>query len=282
MQREPKPERPSLSPYEEEEEEEGTLRWDPHPDRHLGEESLEWDPYPNAVEAPETEQLEAGDPLVAEAQFLTSALMTRAVSGTSGPPTDIYTADVEADAAAFDHQYNVFREYSLPFPCLTDGRSDPIPLDMTPVVGSVIGVYSVRHPEDVEWSLRRLSENGDHFEERTGLWYTEPHPDEARSFFRNRLVRFLFGRIRSDTGRRAAPAPGLVFRVGTQRSGLRIHYTPAYFFTEKRTFGAPTSPVEGWIQPGLYRFGAVGPEFPLTFDPAEFEIPPLTEAWLTI
>lgn len=69
-------------------------------------------------------------------------------------------------------------------------------------------------------------------------------------------------------------------RVHTQTAGLRVHYTPSYFFTPNQVLGAPTTPVDGWVQPGRYKFGAMGKGFPLKFDPADFDIPPQTEAHL--
>jgi hypothetical protein len=111
--------------------------------------------------------------------------------------------------------------------------------------------------------------------------YVEEHdPRKALEFLRERLLIFLTNRFaarRSDV----STTPGLPFRVVTRTPGLRVHYSPAYFFNAWGIFGAPTPTVHGWIQPGRYRFGVMGAGWAEpSFDRADFDVPGLSEAQL--
>jgi hypothetical protein len=63
---------------------------------------------------------------------------------------------------------------------------------------------------------------------------------------------------------------------------MRIHWSPAYFFEKEHVFGFGLStPVEGWLQPGRYIFGAIGPGRDLDFEfEAEYDLPDAREASL--
>ena len=111
---------------------------------------------------------------------------------------------------------------------------------------------------------------------------TEAPPDSARGFFSSRLVPFLRARFGNADSWSPNLSPGLLFEVYTEQPGLRVHCSPAYFFTDRRVFGSPTSPAQNWIQPGRYMFGAVGDDVPLSSDPAEYDIPPAQEARLIL
>ncbi len=58
----------------------------------------------------------------------------------------------------------------------------------------------------------------------------------------------------------AAPqsiGPYLPFTVETLTSGLRIHYSNTFAINFNHVFGAPTSPLKGWILPGIYKFAGM-------------------------
>jgi hypothetical protein len=194
---------------------------------------------------------------------------------------EIYAADVEAAVERFHALVAAHREFSLGFPCIV--APTPAPIDW-------IGVASLFYPKPY---FRGFPFFPDYYRalyytlpdlfrpmlNESNLGYMESSVEEAVSMFSDALIVFLTTRF-SARQSNISTSPGLRFRVITQRQGLRVHWTPSYFFNPANVFGSPTSPIDGWIQPGTYKFGAVGPGFLLKFDPANFHIPPLNEAQL--
>jgi hypothetical protein len=191
-------------------------------------------------------------------------------------PLDIYVADVEAAADRFDAQLQFCLRFKLGFPCVFIPAL--VPVDWSSIIPSL-------KTDSWRW-LTRVAEPG-RFEK---AWHSLPsfgrfggiklvRPLDALRSLREGLVQFLTVRFSARKSNISA-GPGLRFRVITRTHGLRVHWSPAYFFNPNNVFGSPTSPVDGWIQPGKYKFGAVGPNFPLRFDSATFNIPPLTQATL--
>ncbi len=90
-----------------------------------------------------------------------------------------------------------------------------------------------------------------------------PHdPDRARGFLRQRLAPFLAARIVTTSTGVAPPSAGCKFTVETTSgSGLRVHYSPSYFFDPTNVFGNTLStPVDGYLPPGRYIFGSMAPQ----------------------
>ncbi len=103
--------------------------------------------------------------------------------------------------------------------------------------------------------------------------------------FCHHLQRFLTARLKyfgSNTANLPNARPMLLFRVDCVHNHGRVHYSPAYFFDPNLVFGAPSTPVVGSIDAGLYLFGVKYPGQQLTFDAAKFSIPPLNSATLQV
>lgn len=188
---------------------------------------------------------------------------------------DIFVADVEADIDRLNLQLSYCYDHRLSYPCLDDFNSGPVPLDMTFVVEMFLWSFDSFSYHSALELLRRNASFFDNWQ----LRYSEYSADEVVGFLNTRLFDFLTTRF-SARQSNISTRPGLPFRVITQRHGLRVHYSPSYAMKPSRVFGSPTSPVDSWIQPGKWKFGAVGPNFKLRFDPADFDVPPLTEAHL--
>jgi hypothetical protein len=76
-------------------------------------------------------------------------------------------------------------------------------------------------------------------------------------------------------------AGGLQVQVACQTPGLRIHIARAYF-VNWTVFGAPSSPVTSFVQPGRYIFSGDGPMLPKrTRDTGVYRIPPSFNPVLT-
>jgi hypothetical protein len=178
----------------------------------------------------------------------------------SSEKLDIFIPDVELSVDHFHRQYRFHRQTGAPFPCLrtADGL---IPMNWAKLLpGSSL--------DDVVQVLDRLFRRE---EER----YETSSPVQALEMFRVRLQAFLttrFSARQSDI----SDLPGLQIEVSTLSPGLRVHYSPAYFFDPTNVLNAPTTPVRGWIQPGRYIFGAAqsGRKAAFEYD-AEYDIPPI-------
>ncbi len=114
-----------------------------------------------------------------------------------------------------------------------------------------------------------------------GAEQAEPGDDLLKQFGTQKVIQ--------QRGTLAAAAAGFTtvprlrqFTVHTATSGLRIHYTPAYFINWSNVFGSPTSPVAGWLQAGRYKFGGMDASANFRFDNANFDSPPLTSATLVL
>ena len=189
--------------------------------------------------------------------------------------TDIYTPDVEGDVVNFAFQVSWANRFGLSLPCVPAADGYPIPISL--------------FPERI--ALIQPSKLTEELFDRPDPWWFAGIPElelsyvstkESRDFFRRRLIRFLTARF-SARQSDISTGPGLQFTVETDTKGLRVHYSPAYFFEPEHVLNSPTSPVTGWIQPGRYIFGAgpLGkkPDFDFT---AEYDIPPHTFAKLGI
>ena len=196
-------------------------------------------------------------------------------------PADIFTADVEFDVARFNIQYEFSMRHGIPFPCLSSPTIYPIPIDIS--LGGIFpglpqldylyyGVYGPGFPYELAQDIRNR------FFQDSNMEVSMRDPAETRGFFKNRVIQFLATRFNAPK-QEDAKSVALPFRVVTSSTGLRVHYSPAYFFNPSLVFGSPTSPVDDFIRPGRYIFGVAGPGISKAkFSDAEFDIPDKTQA----
>lgn len=71
-----------------------------------------------------------------------------------------------------------------------------------------------------------------------------------------------------------ASNPYLPVTVHTRTSGLRVHYSKSFVLNFTEVFGAPTSPVKGWLLPGIHKFAGVDSSGRFHYDPGAFTTPP--------
>jgi hypothetical protein len=120
--------------------------------------------------------------------------------------------------------------------------------------------------------------------EEAGLRCEAMPVTRARQSFARLLTKFLKTRVDALLQRdKAQPSggagtlqlPGLEVTVHTEHSGLLVYYAPLYFPATRRVFGGTRStPVRGYLPPGIYIFGAEGRDFQLSFEAAPWQIPP--------
>jgi hypothetical protein len=238
---------------------------------------------------PDGELLSAGD--VAELADV-SGLGLRAAAGL-GISEGIGLADVSATTARYLSQESLAFRYDVPLPAVVTKRDEPLVASIfpaSPLGRESLGGGDYRAANDLSAAKEARTQLA-YVAERAGNHVVDLAPLEARRVVRRGLTGYLERRLAareearrplrrvSDALRRIPPAgpasPGLPFRVETRSSGLRIHWSPAYFFEPDNvfTFGLST-PVDGWLAPGRYIFGAVGPGLPLVWEfDATYDLP---------
>jgi len=76
--------------------------------------------------------------------------------------------------------------------------------------------------------------------------------------------------------------PYLSFAVHSQTAGLRIHYSKTFALNFNSVFGAPTTPLSGWILPGIHKFAGMDKAGNFYYDQGTFTTPPDFTASLLI
>lgn len=192
-------------------------------------------------------------------------------------------ADLLPTVERFGRQVDAVERMDQRFPCVwLDGRvPHPTPLDLDAFL-MTLGIHALLGDDGGGMKvslLPRIAKAAS----SARLDVTQVHVDDVRHFFRSRLAKFIAARMQprqpaTSQGSVAADA-GIEFSVHSPTPGTRVHVSTAYFFDPNRFFGAPTSPARGVLRPGTYVFGVAHGEQVL-FDPAEFEVPELSEATL--
>jgi hypothetical protein len=112
---------------------------------------------------------------------------------------------------------------------------------------------------------------------------------DVAGMFNARLISFLKTRFGSSAALShhmyTSPGgpPGLLFTVTTNTLGLKVHYTHQYYVNPSYIFGAPTTPVSGYIPPGRWHFGYSQGTGPVTFDLTNiYDVPLASSAHLSV
>jgi hypothetical protein len=204
--------------------------------------------------------------------------------------SEVLLADVEADSQVFSAQLRAVARFGpAEVPCVSFGNSGPAPLDYIDFLrfaNAATGDSRLLDfpfgPEPWRFVFREMRGGIKEWFGGPNISVTYAHPKEALGLFRAKVVEFLTDRFAGRAQAGVSPSPGVRFKVITQNQGERVHYSPAYFVKLSTVFGAPTSPVVGWIQPGRYVFAVVGAHGHMRFDPGQFAVPPSVSAQLTV
>ena len=148
-----------------------------------------------------------------------------------------------------------------------------------------------RSRDDIEVAMAAFE--AEHKDLGAGHAFRWVEPESARDGFLQRSFRFIRSRMfatrasaesismtSSAVVSRSASPTARPIRVVTREDGWRVSYSPAYF-VRARYFGAPSTPVDGELGPGIWIFG-VDRGGPIAWDSAEFEVPPIDRAELMI
>jgi hypothetical protein len=211
-----------------------------------------------------------------------------------------YIADVESTALRFGVMVRVVshaQQRSWPWPGIPvwlDPEGHVVPVDLTDVFLDALSVGAgIRYPitDYIRSSTVGLGQETSRPGERFGGYEVSHVPlEEAVEGFRRGLMEFLTVRLESDIDEssRSIPRslgaaaanfnnPYLSFKVHAPSRGIDVEQAPAYFLSWT-FFGGPTTPVDGWILPGLYRFRGRDSQGKYRNDPTKYMIPPLRSA----
>jgi hypothetical protein len=175
--------------------------------------------------------------------------------------------------------------------------------DFTPIIGIPLGRALLRRfPLDYLPPHSGFSQESFLYERLLGqflrpdeiLWAL---PGEVSEMVLPPLRKFLavrFQWVAGNPGFQSAPqsvgastqlqseSPYLPLTVETLTSGLRIHYSNSFAINFNHVFGAPTTPLKGWILPGIYKFAGMDMAGNLLYDRGAFTTPPEHTASLMI
>jgi hypothetical protein len=68
--------------------------------------------------------------------------------------------------------------------------------------------------------------------------------------------------------------PYIPVTVNTNSAGLRIHYSKSFVINFNNVLGSPTSPVKGWLLPGVHKFAGMDAAGNFHYDSGLFTTPP--------
>jgi hypothetical protein len=171
-------------------------------------------------------------------------------------PVATFTQDVECDLRALFYQMLDLIYYRLPAP-IANFEGEPVPVLLT-----------VAERCHFDGSLASLN-----FQASAG--YSLGDPQQAMRAVSGPLTKFLASRMAHMAHTPTASVPTRSnLTVSNTANGWTIVYTPCYLTTENG-FGGPSTPVNGHLNPGKYRFG-IKKTGPAQWDTTSWSIPPTT------
>jgi hypothetical protein len=190
-------------------------------------------------------------------------------------------ADVESELDSLRTFLFLLKEYGNQVPCIRSGEYI-IPIVAIPTIDDRIPSLML---------LPGMGLNAHTFRtiaERTNLTLSDikwTNPSEIPNMLFSPLKAFVQVRFEwlknhpefRDLGGAAshhAGNPYLPVTVNTHTSGLRVHYSKSFVINFSNVFGAPTSPVKGWLLPGIHKFAGMDSSGMFHYDSGVFTTPP--------
>jgi hypothetical protein len=262
----------------------GGFAMDPEREETRSEESeVEEVALPEIEAEAETEVVDPAeaDRFAQAAQAMAKALTAPAASSAPlstlaralGNRAKIEVDDVQASLAGYRSQDKMLEAVGRGVPCVDVEGDDPLPLWLLDPSGSAESLFLA-----LDSPATFIGETSEAIREHTRA--------NAKDFLRRRLASFLSFRLLARSRAGAPPtagvdpdpgrSPSTNFRVETPgRVGWRVHYSPAYFLDPYHQFGSNLStPVDGFLRPGRYVFGAKPVDGQLRWDSsAMYDVP---------
>lgn len=186
-------------------------------------------------------------------------------------------ADLQGSVDRFKSQVYTLDHHNRKFPCVIGIQEQPIPIDPIAIPGFDTDLFGPEFATEIEIpkiNIERLS--------------IEDFPlEQATEFFLSGLDSFLRTRLSAPRSRHRyifqGGSPGLLFQVTTNTNGYTVHYTHQYYLNPNYIFGAPTTPVNAFIQPGRWHFGTSKGNGPITWDLSNvYDVPQMFQAHIPV
>jgi hypothetical protein len=194
--------------------------------------------------------------------------------------------DLQPSVDRFTALIGAFDTRGWHFPCAEFGKGPPVPID------------PIAHPDFPGFGTGDSAEEFHAVPEMPklaleGLDIKGYPAQEAAVFGLSRLWGFLRSRLSAVRGRRGGGgsghkyifvggSPGVMFRITTNSHGLRVYNTHAYFMNPSYVFGAPTSPVDSFISPGLWLFGIKQNNGKVKFETQIYDVPKDSSGYIPV
>jgi hypothetical protein len=186
--------------------------------------------------------------------------------------------DVESTIEELDASLLWAERSGSGIPCIVDEEG------AVPIVSTPIDPRHYPYPRPRDDPFEQLSVLGK-------MIWTDPR--EVPKMILGHLTKFLavrFGWMAQNPEFRSLGAaasgqgdnPYLPFTVHTRTSRLRIHYSKTFALNFNAVFGAPTTPLKGWILPGIHKFAGMDSRGRMRYDKGTFSTPPDFSATLFI
>lgn len=176
---------------------------------------------------------------------------------------------IEEDVLQFAEQSSLLQTAGFGVhPCVMDGQGVPFPLKLGPSLTSLLRYTAGNDASSLPQMLATAFAVNS-----VGAEFKHVPIEDARAGFVGKILRFISGFL-DQSPPPNGPGYPYAFTVETVSHGLRVHYSEAYFFNPYQIFSAPTTPVSGYLHPGIYIFGASRAGQAPVFDTtAEYEVP---------
>jgi len=197
--------------------------------------------------------------------------------------------DVESTVEELDVSLVLAERSGVPFPCIVDEEG------AVPIIGTPTDPRRYPYPPFPAPFPFYYRDYFEQFSEQLSSLgkFTWSDPREVPKMILAPLTKFLtvrFGWIAKNPEFRSLGAaasgqannPYLPFTVHTHTSGLRIHYSKTFALNFNSVLGAPTTPVKGWILPGIHKFAGMDSRGRMRYDKGTFTTPPDFSASLII
>jgi hypothetical protein len=198
------------------------------------------------------------------------------------------TASLANEARVVGYIAEYCARHGLPTLSFISRAHELLPINIEHLIGPGSGSSQFFEPSLARHTIPQgIEEIGSLVPEAEGT-VKETHPSTFKEVYEWLLGRFLQS-IRLRPGSKGATGPkGYQISVSTDRSGLTVLYCAKTLFQFNRAihsgmhFGHPTTPVQDWIDPGIWIFGLKGEGFPERWDLTGLEVPAHRKIHLSI
>lgn len=185
--------------------------------------------------------------------------------------------DVSEIISRFRRQAEMLDAFRMEMPCIHRKHREQtrlIPIDLSSALRPPSSSEFISHGQHVEQGIFREVHRATESDLGVSFWPTSVMIDAFRDLLRDFLVVKIAAFKKTLMPRPIPTVQGLSVTVHTKNRGAKVICSPALLFDQDRGFGGTLStPVKGYLQPGIYVFG-IRDGGVTRWDDVEEEIPP--------